>query len=639
VYTITVANAGPSDATGVVIDDSLPSGAAGATWTCTAAPGSSCGAASGSGAISTTVDLSAAGSATFEVTMQAGPVAGTLNNSVQATVPAGIIDPDSSNNSAADTDALVFTADLAVTKTASAPLVAIGQSVTYTVAVANSGPDAASGVTVLDTLPAGLGNPAWTCSATPGSSCVASGTGDISTSVDVASGGSVTFTVTAVATPASAGTIVNTATAVVGPDTIDPDPTNNTASASVAIDPTATLAIEKTASVTAAQPGDTFSYDILVSNAGPARRDGVVISDAVPPGLVAQTWTCAGSGGAVCSASAGSGSPLLTADLPLGGSVAINLVVQVASDASGQIVNVATATSGPNNQETFQSSAIVEVNPIVPPSPSLTLAKTTSTTGYGSVGDVISYVLTATNNGTLDLTNVTITDPVATLVACAPATLAVGASSTCAATHVVTQADLDRGAVVNIATVTGVAPDATVVTSRSATVSVPATRNAGLSLVKSTSATGFTNAGESIVYTVSATNTGNVTLVNVAIADPNAVLTGCPPTTLAPGQSIVCTATHVVTADDLASGVILNQAQATGLPMLLLEGLCDQNATCEGQVPLSALSNTVALNLLATSPNLPTSGNDIVPKLWLATLSFALGMSLMLLGRRRRRPC
>jgi hypothetical protein len=78
-------------------------------------------------------------------------VAGTLNNSVQATVPAGIIDPDSSNNSAADTDALVFTADLAVTKIASAPLVAIGQSVTYTVAVANSGPDAASGVTVLDT--------------------------------------------------------------------------------------------------------------------------------------------------------------------------------------------------------------------------------------------------------------------------------------------------------------------------------------------------------------------------------------------------------------------------------------------------------------------------------------------------------
>jgi putative exporter of polyketide antibiotics len=56
-------------------------------------------------------------------------------------------------------------------------------------------------------------------------------------------------------------------------------------------------------------------------------------------------------------------------------------------------------------------------------------------------------------------------------------------------------------------------------------------------------------------------------------------------------------------------------------------------------VPLSALSNTVALSHLSTSPNLPTSGNNIVPKLMLAALSAALGVSLMLAGRRRRRPC
>jgi uncharacterized repeat protein (TIGR01451 family) len=255
------------------------------------------------------------------------------------------------------------------------------------------------------------------------------------------------------------------------------------------------------------------------------------------------------------------------------------------------------------------------------------------------VGDVIPYVLTATNNGTLDLNDVTITDPIATLVGCAPVTLAVGASSTCAATHVVTQADIDRGSLINIATVTGVAPDATVVTSRSAAVSVPATRSPDLALVKSTSATGFTTVGESIVYTVLATNTGNVTLVNVALADPNAVLSGCPPTTLAPGQSIVCTATHVVTADDLAATVILNQARATGLPMLVLEPLCEQNGACEGQVPISVVSNTVTLSHQSGSTNLPTSGNNVAPKLMLAALSAALGVSLMLLGRRRRRPC
>ena len=55
-YTITVSNAGPSDAAGVAIDDPLPAGATAASWTCAAAPGSACAVASGT-AISTTVDL------------------------------------------------------------------------------------------------------------------------------------------------------------------------------------------------------------------------------------------------------------------------------------------------------------------------------------------------------------------------------------------------------------------------------------------------------------------------------------------------------------------------------------------------------------------------------------------------------
>src|SRR5262249_6007793 len=142
-YTVTVANAGPSDAAGVAIDDPLPTGVTVASWTCTAVPGSSCGAPSGSGAISTTVDLAARGSVTFSVDIQAGTSAGTLSNTVQATVPPGISDPDSSNNVATDTDSLVFTADLVVTKDVSAPVVAVGQTLTYTVVVANPGPDPA----------------------------------------------------------------------------------------------------------------------------------------------------------------------------------------------------------------------------------------------------------------------------------------------------------------------------------------------------------------------------------------------------------------------------------------------------------------------------------------------------------------
>ena len=50
-YTITVSNAGPSVAAGSRVLDNLPTSLVGASWACTAAPGSSCGAASGTGSI------------------------------------------------------------------------------------------------------------------------------------------------------------------------------------------------------------------------------------------------------------------------------------------------------------------------------------------------------------------------------------------------------------------------------------------------------------------------------------------------------------------------------------------------------------------------------------------------------------
>ncbi len=143
-YTVTVTNAGPSAAPGVIIDDPLPAGVTTVSWTCSAAAGSSCASPSGTGAINTSVDLAVGGSVTFTVSLQAGPSAGSLTNTVTATVPPGISDPNPSNNAASDTDALVFTADIAVTKTASAATVPAGQSFGYTVVVANGGPDPAT---------------------------------------------------------------------------------------------------------------------------------------------------------------------------------------------------------------------------------------------------------------------------------------------------------------------------------------------------------------------------------------------------------------------------------------------------------------------------------------------------------------
>ena len=623
-YIITVANAGPSAAPGVTITDPLPSGVTTASWVCSAAAGSSCSAASGIGAVNTAVDLGAAGLVTLVVTLQAGASPGTLTNTVQATVGAGTTDPDPSNNVASDSDTLVFTADLAVTKVASTAVVAAGQTYNYTVVVTDNGPDPATGVTVLDTMPAGLTNTSWTCAATPGSTCPVTGTGDIATTIDLLAGGSATFTITTTTSTTAASPVVNIATATVGPSTVDPNPTNNTASASVGVDFTSALSVQKSASVASAAPGDSFSYNIVVSNAGPAVLDGVLISDPVPAGLAAVSWTCVGSAGGVCLLASGTGAPLLTADLPAGGSVTITLVVQVASDASGPILNVVTATAGSaSSPVTAQATASVDVSPVVSVTGALSIAKSTTATSYSTVGATVTYSLVATNTGGITLTNVTITDPNATVAACVPVTLAPGESLTCSATHVVTQTDLDQGAVVNTAAVTGVSPTAALVTASSAAVVVLAARNPALSLTKSTSSADFTKAGEQVVYTISATNTGNVTLVNVTLSDSNAEVTGCAPTSLAPGRTLTCTAVHTVTSADVNAKVILNRAHATAQP------------GTSGGADISVDSNTVVLS--RTAP-LPTTGANVVSKMVLSMELLGFGCVLLVVGRRRRRP-
>jgi large repetitive protein len=71
-YTLTVANAGPSNVTGAVVADNLPLGVTlSGPWSCTASAGSSCSAASGGAAggnaVNLTVNLLATGTATITV--------------------------------------------------------------------------------------------------------------------------------------------------------------------------------------------------------------------------------------------------------------------------------------------------------------------------------------------------------------------------------------------------------------------------------------------------------------------------------------------------------------------------------------------------------------------------------------------
>src|SRR5262249_1550144 len=105
-YTIVVSNAGPVTATNATVVDTLPAQLTGATWTCTPAGGGTCGAASGSGNINTTVTLPSGASATYVLSANIVSGSGTsrVTNVVNVATAAGATDPDTTDNRAADTD-------------------------------------------------------------------------------------------------------------------------------------------------------------------------------------------------------------------------------------------------------------------------------------------------------------------------------------------------------------------------------------------------------------------------------------------------------------------------------------------------------------------------------------------------------
>ncbi|MFE2379140.1 hypothetical protein [Streptomyces sp. NPDC059398] len=119
-------------------------------------------------------------------------------------------------------------ADLAVTKAADATTVTVGQTVTYRIAVHNTGPNGATGVTVTDRLPDGLAF--LSADGTTGSYDPATGRWAVG---DLADGATATLVLRGRAT--RTGLIGNTATAAANEK--DPDPTNNTGTVSVCVEP------------------------------------------------------------------------------------------------------------------------------------------------------------------------------------------------------------------------------------------------------------------------------------------------------------------------------------------------------------------------------------------------------------------
>ncbi len=189
---------------------------------------------------------------------------------------------------------------------------------------------------------------------------------------------------------------------------------------------------------------------------------------------------------------------------------------------------------------------------------SLTIDKTAQETGFDDVGDVIHYTIIVTNTGNATLTNITVTDPTTRMNERIPS-LAPGESATLYTTYTVTQGDLNTGRVDNTATATYTYAGRT--TNVRDSVTVPGSQGPDLAITKTPSPTTYSAVDETIHYTITVTNTGNVTLTNILVTDPQ---TGLSQTiaTLAPGLSRSFNPVHRITQDDLNRGYFDNTATA-----------------------------------------------------------------------------
>ena len=147
---LTVGNSGPRAATGVQLTDTLP---AGVTFESAVPSQGTCSHTSGT--VSCSLGTIANGGRRDASTIKVRPQnTGSITNT--ASVASNLNDPTPANNTASATTTVNPAADLAVTKTDSPDPIAVGQQLTYAVGVQNLGPSSATGVTLTDTLPAGV---------------------------------------------------------------------------------------------------------------------------------------------------------------------------------------------------------------------------------------------------------------------------------------------------------------------------------------------------------------------------------------------------------------------------------------------------------------------------------------------------
>ncbi|MFW2589811.1 DUF7507 domain-containing protein [Sagittula sp. SSi028] len=228
--------------------------------------------------------------------------------------------------------------------------------------------------------------------------------------------------------------------------------------------------------------------------------------------------------------------------------------------------------------------------------PQLTLSKTAAPLPVIGLGHELIFTLTAVNTGNQTLDNVVVRDPLIAGFQCTTGSLAPGEQLVCEGDYTVTQADLDRGSLVNTATARAVTPQGAGVSDDAALpVALPAAQT-GVALTKTATPSPFGAVGTSLTYLFAVENTGTVTLSNLTVTDPLDPGFACTISSLAPGATDrSCSLTTVVTQEMVDAGAQDNTASVTGTAANGAPVSDTDSITTNGPARVAALQATKVL--------------------------------------------